>query len=184
MQPGTVKLRKAHLPSEQQRSTRVVWRQNARSSSVSGNIRAASQQLGTGKKKNNSSAEIPRKALQLWEAHGQKSSVKSTRRWREKRCLMHRHSPGHFRAPHPCCKKSPLHLGSVGKDQLRTPVPSDEWAIQEDSHWMLSAAIYQKWECKLKQSHGSIHVHFMCEQQLPSWFCGIMKKAQGIADYK
>lgn len=85
-----------------------------------------------------------------------------------------------------CSQNQPLHWEPAGKDQPRTPEPRGEYAGWEDARLNVTYSCSPEMGMQMKKPHSVIcmFLHFRCEEQLPSWFYSITKKAQGIAACK
>lgn len=76
-------------------------------------------------------------------------------------------------AEHPTVpQEMPPAWESVGKDQLRTPVPRDKQATREASQVNVKYSCLPEMGMQIKKRHSNIcaFLHFMCEAQLPRWF--------------
>ena len=116
MQPGAVKLREVHLPSEEQRlydgktqqEAQTLWEHNSRLMT----LQSCAQVTGKA-----TVLQISRRNLSRhWEAHGQKVSAKSTAGWREQRCLKLGHSAelcGSLQSTAPPLQEMATPLGSL-----------------------------------------------------------------------
>lgn len=76
-------------------------------------------------------------------------------------------------AEHPTMpQEMPPAWESVGKDQLRTPVPRDKQATREASQVNVKYSCLPEMGMQIKKRHSNIcaFLHFMSETQLPRWF--------------